>query len=212
MTDEHSGSSSSFSSISTSEGVVNDDTQTVKGLTFGTIRTYLIENHGEAGWEAFLAKLPRRSRTLLNECEFTEWYPETELRRIIHALHEHLAEGDDERFMELCRGIALAGISRFFRMVLTLASAKFVLRNIPTFWKRLRRGPARVTVETVSDSLIKIHYSDYRYCRDPLYRLLSLANCQAGVYAATKQIPKSEVESWTGDSMTLVFHLGQSQA
>ena len=202
--DPSPSSSSSFSSSSSGSGSVVDDIQEVKGLTFGTIRSYLIETHGQAKWDALMDKLPLRTHRLYADIQSTEWYPETEMRRLVHAIAEHYVPDDEEAFLALFRGVAAAGISRFFRMILTLASGQFVLRNIPTFWRRLRRGPASLTAKQ-SGSAVRIHYDDFRYCRDPLYRLLSIANCQAAALASCGKIPKASVEVWDRHSMTLLF-------
>lgn len=46
------------------------------------------------------------------------------MRRVIHAIHANLAHGDDEQFLQLMRGVAGAGVNRFFRMILGLASGR----------------------------------------------------------------------------------------
>ena len=199
-----SASAASLSS-STGEGSLADDIQQVKGLTFTTIRKYIIEARGQKQWDAVMEKMPLRTHRLFEELDDSQWYPETEMRRLIHAIHDHVAKGDEQEFVELFRGVAHAGISRFFRMILTLASGQFVLRNIPTFWKRLRRGPARLESEQSPDGVVKIHYDDYRYCRDRIYRILSIANCQAAAHSACGKYPRASIEVWDRHSMTLVF-------
>ena len=86
-------------------------------------------------------------------------------------------------------------------------SAGFVLRKVPVLWTRLRRGPAKLRAEVTNDGRVLIHYEDFRYCRDPLYRLLSIANCQALVLAATDRLPQAEVIDCTRTTMTLSFRL-----
>ncbi|PRQ07555.1 hypothetical protein ENSA7_25450 [Enhygromyxa salina] len=181
--------------------------QLVKGLTFETARRHLTQQFGERAWQSLMDDLPRRTRSLFDEAQTSEWYPEAELRRFIHVLHAQLAEGDDERFAEIARALALAGISRFFRMVVGLASARFVLLKVPVVWKRLRQGPAKLHTEIADDARVLVHYENYRYCRDPIYRQLSIANCQALVVAATNTVPPAAVLRHDSRSMTLAFEL-----
>lgn len=199
---------SSSSSSSSSSSILGDDHQ-VKGLAFEVLRKHLAQTVGHERWDATISSLPRHTREILDAPDINEWYAESEMRRVIHAIHANLAHGDDEQFLQLMRGVAAAGVNRFFRMILGLASGRFVLRNIPTFWKRLRRGPASVRTEQLDDGRVLIHYEDFRYCRDPIYRLLSIANCQAAAFAATKKLPVASVERHGGTSMTLSFEVDE---
>jgi len=179
----------------------------VKGLALDTMRRYLIERYGEPGWGSLVATLPQGTRALIAEVEINEWYPEAELRRLVTAIHAQLAEGDDQRFREIIRALALGGINRVFRALLGLSSARFVLEKVPVIWTRLRRGPSVVTVDATDDTRVLIHYEDFRYCGDPIYRQFSIANCQALVVAAKQAVPKAKVVIWDDDSMTLSFEL-----
>jgi hypothetical protein len=203
MEDPSPSASGSFGS-----GVLDDDNQ-IKGFAFEVLRTHLIEQFGLPQFNEVFDTLPRRTREILDEADINEWYPEAEMRRVIHLVYDELAGRNDEKFVELMRAVALAGVNRFFRTVLGLASGKFVLRNIPSLWKRLRRGPASIRPEQLADGRVLLHYENFRYCRDPIYRLLSLANCQAVVLAATKKLPKSSLMRHTGTTMTLAFQLDE---
>lgn len=205
--DDSSASSGSMSAASSSADSVVDSDQLVKGLTFQTARRHLTARFGEPAWQALMSELPRRTRKLFDEALTTEWYPEAEMRRFMHVVHAQLAEGDDQRFGEIARDLAAAGISRFFRMLVGLASARFVLLKVPVVWKRLRQGPAQLHAEATDDGRVLIHYDNYRYCRDPIYRQLSIANCQALVVAAVNEVPVAEVLRHDSRSMTLAFTL-----
>lgn len=185
--------------------------QQVKGLTFLTARKHFIAQLGEEGFGELIDPLDDELCALFTEAELNGWYPESQLRTFIYRVHGHLANGDDERFMELARDLALAGISRFFRMLMNLASARFVLRKVPVVWTRLRRGPATLEAEVTDDGRVLVHYRDYCYSDDAVYRLLSVANCQALVVAATGKVPVSEVETFDANSMTLSFVLPQKK-
>ncbi|MCA9699947.1 MAG: hypothetical protein KC431_20650 [Myxococcales bacterium] len=207
MGEDDAAASDSWPAISTGSASVLDDVQQLKGLTFETARRHITAEFGAPVWESLMAALPRHTQALFKEANINDWYPESEMRRFIHVLHDKLAEGNDERFLEIARGLAMAGINRFFRMILNLASAGFVLRKVPVLWTRLRRGPAKLRAEVTNDGRVLIHYEDFRYCRDPLYRLLSIANCQALVLAATDRLPQAEVIDCTRTTMTLSFRL-----
>jgi hypothetical protein len=176
--------------------------QTVRGLTFLTARTYFIDTWDEATFERLMLALPDETRSLFTEAMMSEMYPEAHMQRFMHRVYDELAAGDDEAFLEIVRGLALAGVSKFFKVLLGFASARFVLRKIPTIFARLREGTAVLTVEE-GDAAVQIHYAEFPFCRDHVYRLLSLGNCQAIVMAATKEIPEGHVVRYGPDSMTL---------
>jgi hypothetical protein len=200
---------SASSSGSFNDGSLVEDVHQIKGLAFASLHTFVTEAYGQATWAKLMEELPPSTAALFDDIDTAEWYPETEMRRIVHVVYQHLAEDDDDRFVEIVRGVAKVAIHRFFGMILTIATGRFVLRNIPTFWKRIRRGPATLRTETASDGRVLIHYSDYRYCRDRIYRLISLANCQAAAFAVTKKLPKAEITKWDRYSMTLAFTLDE---
>ena len=64
---------------------------------------------------------------------------------------EELAGLDEAKFKALVRDVAHMAIKRFFKMIPTLASGRFVLRNVPTFFRRIRQGSASVRVEPGAD-------------------------------------------------------------
>lgn len=201
-----SGSSSTSAASSSADSVIDSD-QLVKGLTFQTARRHLTQQFGDEAWRSLMDELPRRTRKLFDDAQTSEWYPEAEMRRFMHRVHAQLAEGDDDRFGEIARDLAAAGISRFFRMMVGFASARYVLLKVPVVWKRLRQGPAQLRAEATDDGRVLIHYENYRYCRDPIYRQLSIANCQALVVAAVGKVPAAEVLRHDTRSMTLSFTL-----
>lgn len=194
------GSSGSFSAASLAE-----DTQQVKGLVFETIRLYVPERYGRDKWQRILYLLPQRTVNVLEQAEISEWYPESELRRFLHVAFELLTDDDEQKFAELVRSVAHVAIKRFFKMIPSLASGHFVLRNVPTFYKRIRRGTATVHVEKLPDGEVQVHYQDFRYCRDRLYRIMALASCQAAAEAATGKIPEGKIQAWDRSSMVLSF-------
>lgn len=197
--------SSSSGSFSSGGWAVLDDENQVKGFAFEVLRLHMIEQFGFPRLDEAMNALARHTREILDEPDINEWYSESEMRRILHVVHSELADRSDERYLELMRGVTTASINRFFRMILGLASGRFVLRNIPALWKRTRQGPATVRTEQLPDGRVLVHYENFRYCRDPIYRLTMMADCQAAAFAVAKQMPISKIERHSGVSMTLSF-------
>ena len=180
--------------------------QSVKGLTFLTARKHFIDKLGEERWEELIAPLDDEVKDLFVNAQLNLFYPEAHMRTFMHQLYYDLAGEDDEAFCAICRELALAGVSRFLRIFINLASARFVLKKVPVVWKRLRDGPAVLRAE-VDDDRIRIHYEDFIFCHDHVYRLLSLSNCQALVEAATGEVPLCRILSYTNGTMCLEFLL-----
>ena len=180
--------------------------QQVKGLTFITARRHFIEKIGEPAFEELIAPLDPRIQDLFVNAELNQLCAEADMRAFMHRVYRVLAKEDDEAFCEIARELALAGVSRFFRVLMNLASARFVLKKVPVVWARLRVGPATLRTE-VEEDRIRIIYSDFVYCFDRVYRLLSMSNCQALVLAATGKVPVSRIVEWDSSSMCLEFLL-----
>lgn len=180
--------------------------QQVKALTFLTARRHFFETIGEEAFESLIEPLSPRIKELFVSAELHQLCDEEDMREFMHRIYEVLAKSDDETFCAIARGLALAGVSRFFRMLMNLASARFVLKKVPIVWSRLRVGPATLRTE-VDEDRIRIYYSDFSYCSDHVYRLLSMSNCQALVYAATGKVPMSRIVTWDRTSMCLEFLL-----
>lgn len=204
MADLPPSSSGSFSAASLAA-----DSQEVKGLVFETVRVYMIETYGKPKWEELMYMLPQRTANVFEQPQITEWYPESELRRFAHLAFENVCNNDEDEYLEFVRRVARVGIHRFFSMIPGLASGRFVLRNVPTFFSRIRRGTASVKVDSAPDGRVLIQYENYRYCRDRLYRLMALGCCQAAAEAATDKIPKAELKTWDRSSMLLAFTLDE---
>ena len=176
---------------------------------FETIRDYVKMEYGQEQWERMMYLLPQRTVDLFANVDLSEWYPESELRRFLHLSFDMLAEEDEAKFAELAGKVALVGIRRFFKMIPTLESGRFVLRNVPSLFRRIRRGPATVRVEPSDDGRVLLHYEDFRYCRDRLYRSMAVASCQAAAFAATGKMPEGKVQTWDRSSMVLAFTLDE---
>ncbi len=181
----------------------------VKSLTLAMLRTFLPEYLGPEAYASFRRLLAPDTVRLLDEVEPGGWVAEVHMQAVMGAIYGGALQGDDEAFMKLAHALALAGISRFMGIFLSLASQRFVLRKVPVVWKRLRRNAGEVVAEVEGD-LVRLHYEGFPYFGDKVYRLLSLANCQALAYAAVEHIPKGRVVTWTDDTLTLEFDLAPS--
>lgn len=178
----------------------------VKTLTFTTLRDVLPVRLGEDTYRQLRHSLDPPTRALLDSAEPGDWAPEVQMQQVMDAIYGEVLNGDDEAYVELVRAVAMAGISRFMRIFLSLASERFVLSKIPVVWRRLRRHAGTVTTSTEGD-LVVIDYEDFPFFGDKAYRLLSLANCQALACAASERIPDGRIVSWSSDALQLEFSI-----
>jgi hypothetical protein len=183
----------------------------VKGLAMHTIANHFPQQYGEETFERLLRGLPEPIQQALREPVIDEWYPESTIGEFFRAVYDQLAERDDDRFLEIVRLNMVAGISRFFRVFLNFASARFVLRKLPVVFHRVRQSPAVITPE-LTDEVVLLHYENFEFCGDRIYRMISLGNCQALAQVAIKQVPPSRVSTWGPDSMTMEFVLPTRKA
>ena len=100
--------------------------------------------------------------------------------------------------MEGCTEI---GVSRFFRVLLRLSTPGFVLRQVPTMWRHIRRGRGEVRVRE-EDGAFVLEYSDFPWFADPLYEHLTVGSVRALVRIATGKAPTIRAEG-LGDRLTL---------
>lgn len=178
----------------------------VKSLTFTTLRSFLPKHFEAEELETVLGRLEPATRTVLETAEPGEWVPEARMHDVMDAVYDGALQGDDEAFLVFARALAHEGIGRFMRVILSLASPRFVLRKIPVVWNRLRRDAGKVVADSDGD-LVRLRYEDFPFFRYRVYRLLSLANCQALVEAATGRRPAGRIAAHTGSTMLLEFDL-----
>ena len=172
----------------------------VKGIWFDTARGWLRREVGEEKLARIDARVSPAHRGVLLEPVVAEWYPEEALAELLAAMRAELTDGSRREFMRLIEEITLEGVGRFFRLVLSLASPRFVLRKVPVLWNRLRRGDGRVDVEITTDR-IKLHYRDFPYFDAENYRLMTVATLAGVCKAAGSQTPRVEIVGWTHDSL-----------
>ena len=182
----------------------------IKGLVFVTCRRFVEEGYGVEVCEALLSGLEPAAREAFNEPDVSELYPEAYMHAFVTRMHSLVAGGDEEAFCDMIRGIARLGISRFFRLILSLTSPVFVVKRIPLLFKRLREGPAELRTELDSAHIV-VHYDKFPWCGDPVYRLTSMANIQAAVEATGAACPRVTVSECSSTSMSLVIDLERSE-
>lgn len=182
------------------------DRPEVKSLTFATMRTFAPKHLGAEAYDSVRGCLATETRALLDGAEPGTWIPETVMHEILTAIHHGPLDGDDDDFVRFARALAHEGITRFMRIFLSLGSARFVLKHVPVVWKRLRRNAGEVVVAVEGDR-VGVRYERFPFFATPTYRLLSVANCQALVHAATGRFPACEIVGWSDDTLELEFDL-----
>ena len=179
----------------------------VKTLTFVTLREFAPKHLGTLNYEAVRTGLRQETRDLLDNAEPGRWAPEAAMAEILKMVHYGPLGGNDKAFTQFAQALAHRGISRFMRTFLSLVSARFVLKRVPVVWDRLRRNAGAVAVTTDGER-VRLAYDGFPFFSAQTYRLLSLANCQALVHAATGNYPRGSVVGWSEDSLVLEFRLG----
>lgn len=166
----------------------------VKGLWFVALQQYLRDEHGEAELERVVDCSPQQYRAALRAPLTSSWYPEEALQSALSAVYTCTARANDERFMRVIEGVTEHGISRFFRVLLRLATPAFVLKQVPAMWRHGRRGMGKVEV-SVGASAVTVSYADFRYFEDRLYHLLTEAMLRALVRVGSKRAALVRVEA-----------------
>ena len=142
-----------------------------KGIWFASMRRYLEEHHL---LETVLPELSPDARRAMDQAIVSEWYPETALADALRVMRELICKGDAREFELLMRTSTEDGIHRFFRILLRASSYTFLLKQVPTMWARIHRGPAKVKVKVEADHVF-VTYRDFPFFDDENYRLLTRA-------------------------------------
>jgi hypothetical protein len=178
----------------------------VKGLWFVSASDWLTRVHGVEARQR-VARHMGEHGGLLQDAIASEWYPERALQDALAGLRAELAEGDPDRFVEVVRNMVGSGIGRFFRLMLQLGSASFVLRKVPVLWTRVQRGPGHVSVDSQPDRAV-IRYRNFPFFSDPNYPLMTGASLQAMVQASTGRIPTARVVGSGDDWLDIEINHG----
>ena len=164
----------------------------IKGVWFVAMRDHVREAYGSQGLELLLHKAPLEFREVYGAPIASAWYPEATLQEALSLLHEEVAGSSDLVFEKVVEGCVKHGIRRMFQLLLGASSPGFVLRMVPTLWRQIRRGAGQVDVEQHADHTL-VHYSEFPWFRDRLYRLMTLCSLRVILRCSSRAQPRIEV-------------------
>ena len=176
----------------------------IKGVWLVTARTWVLEHHSREMLAAIASHVDETERSAITDPLPSEWYPEQVLQQALRGLRAEAAGGSNERFLEIMRQCTRLGVSHFFRVLLRLSSPSFVLRQVPTMWRQIRRGPARVEVTSEPD-VITVRYRKFPFFDDENYRLLTLGSLTAVVELCTSERPRVTLGEHGADWLDVVI-------
>jgi len=137
----------------------------VKGPWFVAMRAWLDANASGEVSARVLERMPAEHRGALREPLPSEWYPEEALASALAAVDAEIARGDREAFLALMEACTEIGLSRFFRVLLRISTPGFVLRQVPTMWRQIRRGAGEVEV-VEQDGIAELRYRAFPWFED----------------------------------------------
>lgn len=169
----------------------------VKGIWFLVAREQLEQQFGAAGFQDVLDAMPAEFQHALREPLASSWYAEEALQEALRAMRHTLVPDADD-----CRALLFSctqrGVGRFFRAMMRLSSPHFVLRQVPTMWKHIRRDRARIDV-SLGPEISYVTYSRFPYFSDENYRLLVEGSLRALLEPSVGHRVLAEVHSYGDD-------------
>jgi hypothetical protein len=174
----------------------------VKGVWFVTARREVEATFGPEALEVLVESVPSRHRAVIAEPLPSAWYPEEALQACLRSLRLDLSSGSAVRFTTLLERCTERGMGSFFSALVRMSRPRFVLGQVPTMWKRIRRGPGFVEVEP-GDTESRLRYQAFPYFDDPIYEELTVCSVRAVVRLCTKVEPELTVERVTADALDL---------
>ncbi|MFW5920958.1 MAG: hypothetical protein ACOCUS_03905 [Polyangiales bacterium] len=178
------------------------DPHEAKGVWFSTARHYVQDEHGSDALESVIQRMPPEHREAMRDPIASHWYPEETLQECLAALRVELAGGEARSFEPILEGLARQGLSRFLSALLQLSSPRFVLRQVPTAWRLIRRGPAEVRVDRI-DGGTEVLYVGFPYFSDYNYRLLTVASLRTLVEQSAGSRPEIAIVERDDDSLRI---------
>ncbi len=170
----------------------------VKGVWFVTARSYVLAHGGAPALEALLGYMDREHHEAITEPLASAWYPERALGQALAGMRQTLAGGDASEFREIMEECTRIGVNRFFRVLIRVSAPAFVLRQVPTMWRMIRRGDGDVVVEPTAGGTL-IHYSGFPCFDDANYRLMTKGSLAALVRLCTQKPPLVDVVDYGRD-------------
>lgn len=174
----------------------------MKGVWFVTARQEVAETFGPEALEVLVASVPAPHRAVVAEPLASAWYPEEALQACLRSLRLELVGGQPMRFQELLERSTERGMGRFFSALIRLSSPRFVLGQVPTMWRHIRRGPGFVEVAH-GEGESWLRYRDFPYFDDPIYEELTVCTVRSVVRLCAKVDPDLTVARVTGDRLDL---------
>jgi hypothetical protein len=174
----------------------------VKGIWFVALRSYLRERAAAESYGQVLAAIEPAHRAALADPIASAWYPEEALQAAFAAVRAQVAP-EPRQFLDLLDSSTEIATSRFFRALLKLASASFVIRQIPSIWTHVRRGAGSVVVDQRGGGTTVLQFRDFPYYYDENYRLLTVAAIRTIIRTSTGKVPRATIIRATDDSLDL---------
>lgn len=150
----------------------------VKGIWFESARTHVRDRYGQGMLDELVQAVAPEYRSAITDPLAGAWYPEEALQQLLAAMSSIMAGDDPREFVRIIEESTEHAVGRFFRLLLQIGRPAFALRNVPTLWERVRRGPGRVEVE-LARGVAAIAYRDFPYFGDPHYRLMTIGTLSA---------------------------------
>jgi hypothetical protein len=191
--------------IGTLDGLSTD--HEVKGVWFVTARQEVEATFGPEALEVLVASVPSRHRPAVAEPLASAWYPEEALQACLRSLRLDLVSDHSVRFAELLERCTERGMGTFFSALVRVCTPRFILGQVPTMWRQIRRGPGFVEVEH-GDGESALRYRSFPYFDDPVYEELTVCSVRAVVRCCTRVEPELTVERVTGDALDLRLRYG----
>jgi hypothetical protein len=180
----------------------------VKGVWFVALRHYLLDHQGPDRFAEVLSAMPEAHREALENPLTSSWYAEAALSAALRAVETAVARGKERLFVNLIEEATEKAIARFFRVLLRVTSPQFVLNQVPTLWRQVRRGRGQVAV-TAEHNVVTIRYTDFPYFDDRRYQLLTEGTLRALVRVAAKRNVVVRIADHGSDWLTARITLGE---
>lgn len=174
----------------------------VKGVWFITARAEVESTFGRDALEVLVESVPAPHRKVIAEPLTSEWYPEEALQACLRSLRMDLMRGESARFGRFLEGCTERGVGTFFSALLRISTPRFVLSQVPTMWRHIRRGPGHVEVEH-GERETTLRYRAFPFFDDPIYEELTVASVGAVVRVCTRTDPDITVARVTDHSLDL---------
>ncbi|MGE0327190.1 MAG: hypothetical protein AB7S68_33010 [Polyangiaceae bacterium] len=169
----------------------------VKGIWFLVARDEVDSRWGAEAYATLADAVPPEYQSALKDPLASSWYPEEALQCALEAMRERLVSAE-EPYRELLFACTQRGMGRFFRAMMRITSPHFVLRQVPTMWRHIRRDNANIEV-SLGDPTSRVTYSGFPYFDDPNYRALVEASLGALVQPTVGRRVPVRVEDFGDD-------------